>query len=101
MAVRMVLAASAVVGLFLSPVIVPAVFAADDHSEPVGSAPSATTASNPAELVAGCAMFCQEQPECSMFCDDSAELPECTFFCNQPAGVPVCTIFCGTSEEVN
>ncbi|MEV0061254.1 hypothetical protein [Nocardia sp. NPDC050718] len=65
MAARMaLLAIPAVVGLFLSPVIVPAVLVGDDHD--TTAVPTVTADRS------GCSMFCAEVAECSMFCENPA-----------------------------
>ncbi len=87
------LAIPAALGLFLAPVIIPAVLTDDDHADGLGTVPAVTTSE-----VAGCAMLCAEAPSCSAFCDE----PEsgCSMFCNDPDPVPVCTVFCNDPKEV-
>lgn len=58
------LAIPAVVGLFLSPVIVPAVLVGD--SQDATAVPTVTAGSS------GCSMFCGEVVQCSMFCENPA-----------------------------
>lgn len=58
------LAIPAAVGLFLAPVIVPAVLVGDDHTTP--AVPTVSVESS------GCAMFCGEVAKCSMFCENPA-----------------------------
>ncbi|GEM35394.1 hypothetical protein NN3_64010 [Nocardia neocaledoniensis NBRC 108232] len=87
------LAIPAMLGLFLAPVIIPAVLTDNDTSDGLGTVPTVTTSD-----VAGCAMFCAETPGCSVFCDEPE--PGCSMFCDTPEVVAVCAIFCNETEEV-
>ncbi|UGT53770.1 hypothetical protein [Nocardia asteroides] len=88
---RLLLLVPALLGLFLAPVIIPAVLV-EDPAEDHAPAPAAVSE------VAGCAMFCAETRGCSAFCDEPE--PGCSMFCDTPEVVAVCAIFCNNPEEV-
>ncbi|MFD6272380.1 hypothetical protein [Nocardia asteroides] len=76
--------------LFSAPIVIPAVLT---DGEAPASAPVVTTTGD-----SGCAMFCNEVPACTLFCDDPTDEPVCAVFCNEPEPASLCTIFCDTKE---
>ncbi|MEV0076192.1 hypothetical protein AB0H58_07245 [Nocardia neocaledoniensis] len=88
---RLALLVPALLGLFLAPVIIPAVLV-DDPAEDLAPVPAAVSEAS------GCAMFCAETPVCSVFCDEPE--PACSMFCNDPDPAAVCAVFCNDPKEV-